>query len=878
MLRTRKIFQDFVPHQGETVIRRFSVFLLTVVALVSGVNVLCQAQSQTLLTPHVREVTLNGKAQLVGKLPATQSLHFDIVLALRHQPELENFLQEVYDPSSPSYRHFVTPQEFTARFGPSQEDYDALLGFAKANGFTVLGGSRDAMDVQFKAPVAVVEKAFHIALNVYQHPTENRTFFAPDREPTVDLPFQLWHITGLDNYSIPRPLYVKSNLQVKSEISGSCPGNSYCGSDMRAAYYGNGSLNGTGQTLGLLEYLGYDIADLNTYFKNVGQQDNVPVVGISTDGSSLSCTEADGGCDDTEQIIDMTQSISMAPALTTLYVYVGASDTAMLSSMSTHSPLDAQLSSSWTWTPNIGADDTYFEKFAAQGQNFFQAAGDSGKYSTFGEPTWPSLSQYVTAVGGTDLVTDGAGGPWSSETAWVDGGGGYFEGKNFLIPAWQQLPGVITAANEGSTVYRNGPDVSAESNFDFYYCSDQGACKTGLGGTSFAAPMWAGFMALINQQAVANGNPTLGFINPAIYNIGVGSNYNTDFHDITSGSNGYPTTVGYDLATGWGSPTGAALINALANSGGQQPGFTLSATPSTLTISQGSSGTSTITVTPVNGFTGSVTLSASGLPSGVTSGFSTNPTTSTSTLTLTASASAATGTSTVTITGVSGSLTETTTVSLTVTAASGSPVVTLSATSLAWGNVVVGATAAAKSVTVTNSGTGTLNISGITVSGDFAQATSTKPCGSTLAVGKSCIIKVTFTPTQLGARTGTLTLTDNASNSPQTVALSGTGTAQAKLTPVSATFTAEKVGVSSPAKVFTLTNEQTVALTSIAISTTGDFAVSTTTCGTNLAAKTACTISVVFTPTATGTRTGTLSVADSAVGSPQTSSLKGTGK
>jgi len=437
---------------------------------------------------------------------------------------------------------------------------------------------------------------------------------------------------------------------------------------------------------------------------------------------------------------------------------------------------------------------------------------------------------------------------------------------------------VITAANEGSTVYRNGPDVSAESNFDFYYCSDQGACKTGLGGTSFAAPMWAGFMALINQQAVANGNPTLGFVNPAIYNIGVGSNYNTDFHDITSGSNGYPTTVGYDLATGWGSPTGTALINALAGSGGKQPSFTLSASPSNLSIAQGSSGTSTITVTPVDGFTGSVTLSTSSLPTGVTSGFSPNPTTSISTLTLTASASAATGTTTVTITGVSGSLTETTTVGLTVTSAAGSPVVTLSATSLAWGNTVVGATAAAKSLTVTNSGTGTLNISGIAISGDFAQATSTKPCGSTLAAGKNCIIKVTFTPTQLGARTGTLTITDNAANSPQTVALSGTGTAQAKLTPTSATFPTEKVGTSSPAKVFTLTNEQTVALTSIVISTTGDFAVSTTTCTTSLAAKSTCTISVVFTPTATGARTGTLSVADSAVGSPQTSSLKGTGK
>ncbi|MGB6385275.1 MAG: S53 family peptidase, partial [Terriglobales bacterium] len=617
-------------------IRRLGLFLLTVVVLVSGMNILCQAQSQTLLTRHVREATVNGEALSVGRLPASQTMRFDIVLALRHQPELENFLQELYDPSSPSYRHFVTVPEFTERFGPSQEDYDALIGFAKANGFTVLGGSRDSMDVQFKAPVAAIEKAFHVTMGVYQHPTENRTFFAPDREPTVDLPFRLWHISGLDNYSIPRPAVVHRPASLAKSAAGSggsCPGGSFCGSDMRAAYYGNGSLNGAGQSVGLFEFAGYDIADLNTYFKNAGQMDNVPVTGISTDGTDLFC-QNESDCD-VEQIIDMTQAISMAPAMTGLYVYVGSTDTAIFSSMSTNSPLNAQLSSSWTWSPPDPTEaDPYFMKFAAQGQNLFQAAGDSGAYSTFGAPTWPAVSPYLTTVGGTDLVTQSAGGPWSSETAWVDGGGGYFEGKNFLIPVWQQLPGVITAANEGSTTYRNAPDVSANANFTFYVCGNGSCTENEEGGTSFAAPMWAGFLALINQQAVANGNPMLGFANPAIYNIGVGSNYNTDFHDITSGSNGYPTTVGYDLATGWGSPTGPALINALAGSGVQPPNFTLSASPSSLSIGQGSSGTSTITVTPVDGFTGSVTLSTSSLPSGVTSGFSTNPTTSTSTLTL----------------------------------------------------------------------------------------------------------------------------------------------------------------------------------------------------------------------------------------------------
>jgi hypothetical protein len=147
-----------------------------------------------------------------------------------------------------------------------------------------------------------------------------------------------------------------------------------------------------------------------------------------------------------------------------------------------------------------------------------------------------------------------------------------------------------------------------------------------------------------------------------------------------------------------------------------------------------------------------------------------------------------------------------------------------------------------------------------------------------LTAGNSCKVNVTFTPAELGALTGTLIFTDNASNSTQTVALSGTGIVQATLNPTSATYAKEKVGTTSAAKTFTLTNNQAVELTSIATSTTGDFAVSATTCGTSLAAKGKCTISMTFTPTATGTRTGQLSVSDSASNSPQVSNPTGTGK
>jgi subtilase family serine protease len=753
--------------------RRLFVFLLTVAAVLSGMNAVCEAELQPLLTRHVREVTRTGEAQSVSRLAATQSMRFDIVLALRHQPELENFLQDLYDPSSASYRQFLTIQEFTARFGPSQEDYDAVIRFAKANSFTVVGGSRDAMDVQLEGSVANIEKAFHVAIGVYQHPKENRTFYGPDREPTVDLPFQLWHISGLDNYSIPRPAFLHRNAGVQSNVvKGSCPGNTYCGSDMRAAYYGGTDLTGAGQNVGLLEYLGYDIADVNTYFTNAKQMLNVTITGISTDKTSLKCVEPK--CDDTEQVLDITQAVSMAPGLAGLYVFVGNTDTAILGSMSTHTPLVGQIGSSWTWEPSDpSTDDPYFQKFAAQGQNYFQAAGDDSSYTTNSSYVYPGNDAYVTVVGGTDLQVAGPGGAWSSESAWVDGGGGVYTPDAIPIPSWQQLTGVITTANQGSSTLRNSPDVSAEANFDFYVCSDQDGCDGGWGGTSFAAPMWAGYMALVNQQAVASGEPRLGFINPAIYQIGVGSGYSAAFHDIKSGSNGEPTTAGYDLATGWGSPNGVGLINALA--GSASPDFGLALSPGSVTVTQGSKGTSTITVTPSNSFSGNVTLSASGLPSGVTAAFSPNPATSTSALTLTASATAATGTVTVTIKGVSGSLTHTTTLSLTVNASSSGATVTLKPTSLTWGKIAVGTTAPVRAVTVKNTGTATLNITNVAIGGDFAQKIVSASCGSTLKVGKTCQIQVTFTPIQTGARTGTLTITDNAPDSPQSVPLSGTG-------------------------------------------------------------------------------------------------------
>jgi kumamolisin len=704
-------------------------------------------------------------------------LQLDLVLPVRDPAGLKRFLSDVYDPQSPSYRHYVTPAQFTARFGPTQAQYDEVVNFAKSNGLQVVGGSRDGMEVQVKGTVQAIESAFRVNMNTYQHPTENRIFFGTDREPTPSLSFNLWHVSGLDNFSDPHPMMVKksdfaaaqgvySEQVVSHATTGSGPSASFLGSDMRAAYATGTTLTGAGQNLGLLEFYGTNLSDLTTYYNNVHQTNTVPITLLSVDGTSTSCNYP--ACDDGEQNLDITQALGMAPGLASLTMYIGSTDTAIISAMTTHNPLPATIGCSWGWTPvDPSSLDPYFQKMAAQGQNFFVASGDSATWKTGNYP-WPAEDGNVVTVGGTDLTTSSAGGPWASETAWVDSGGG-ISPHHIAIPSYQQLAGVINSSNHGSTTYRNGPDVSANANFTFYTCGDQQACQANnYGGTSFAAPMWAAFIALVNQQRVANGQSTLGFLNPTIYSQNITSSYATNFHDITSGSAGsYSTTTGFDLVTGWGSPK-PALIAAL--SGAPVAGFTLSASPASVTILQGNSGSSTITSAVSGGFNSAVALTASGQPTGVTVGFSPTSITGTgsSTMSITVASTTTPGTYPITVKGTSGSTVQTTTVTLTVTSTSAGFSISASPTS----------------VTVTRGSAGHVTVS-TAVSGGFNSAISLS--GS----GQGSRVTLGFSPTSItGAGSSTLTITVNrrATTGTRTITVTGTSGGTSHSTTVTLTI------------------------------------------------------------------------------------------
>jgi uncharacterized repeat protein (TIGR03803 family) len=513
----------------------------------------------------------------VDRVQPTQRLDLAIGLPLRNREALTKFLSDLYDPTSLGYRQFLSPQQFAERFGPTEQDYQAVIAFAKSNHFVITGKHANRMLLDVNVAAADVERSFHLRLHVYQHPTRPRRFYAPDTDPSVDSQIPILSIAGLDDFFIPQPVDFRArfspartgqqrgssrtsspanNDTAVLDATGSGPAGNFLGRDFRAAYAPGVPLDGSGQSVGLVALDNYYSEDIIQY-ENLAGLPRVPLTNVLVNGFNRAPGPNNG-----EVALDIQMTISMAPGLASVLVYEGAIGNDVLNRMATDN-LARQLSSSWSFGHPVDATrEQIFQQFAAQGQSFFQASGDDGAYGTVFQP---ADDPFVTAVGGTALTTSTPGGSWLSETTWFGSGGGV--SPNYPIPSWQRS--VNMAANLGSVTMRNVPDVAAQADATIWVIANNGEQGT-VGGTSAAAPLWAGFAALANQQAAANHQPAIGFLNPALYVIGQAAVSSSAFHDISSGNNtsaASPTRFfsvpGYDLCTGWGSPGGSNLISAL---------------------------------------------------------------------------------------------------------------------------------------------------------------------------------------------------------------------------------------------------------------------------------------------------------------------------
>ncbi len=587
-------------------------------------GVLAGLTSSLLAAPSPRTVihgnvpALTTISNSLGAINPSQKISLTFALPLRNQPQLKQMVSDLYNPNSPRYGQYLSLQQFTAAYGPTQDDYNAVIAYAKAQGLTITGMHPERTLLDVSGSAAVVEQAFGIQINNYQSPY-GIIYHAPTSEPSLPTAIagKLIGLVGLDN-SVQRI----SNLeQQKTDaiLTGNTPvaaGSGLFGglipSDIRTAYNLDGTgLDGTGQTLAVFELDNYTPKDILRY-EQAFKLPVVPLENVLVDFSDPKFPKKPGPGTD-EVVLDIDMQIALAPKASKLLVYVspntnqGVVDT--YQQIATDDRAQS-VSTSWglwedlyfyidpktgfpTYSNQAGIENQSFLQMAMQGQTIYAASGDNGGLDPYdNSPTAfftqdPASQPFVCGVGGTTLTVakPGTDEAYVSETTWnelpargVAGGGGV--SLYWPIPSYQTNAAAFAPASTSVSQFdRNVPDVSLNADTRtgyLLYISGQGF--TIVGGTSAAAPLWAGFNALVNQGRAQAGKGPIGFINPALYSFGPGGvnrftqaggavtdHYALDFHDIADGSNNipYPAIPGYDLATGLGTFNGQNLISDL---------------------------------------------------------------------------------------------------------------------------------------------------------------------------------------------------------------------------------------------------------------------------------------------------------------------------
>jgi subtilase family serine protease len=737
--------------------------------------------------PHPLARAEFDQGRVEGSMPI-QRAAMVFKLAPAQQAALEKLLAEQQDPHSPNFHKWLTPEQYAASFGMSDSDLAKVSGWLKSQGLTVDGYSRARTRIFFSGTAAQVESAFHTELHRYR--VNGQTSFANSIEISVPgaISGMVLGFRGLENFR-PRPRARVARPNFTSHQTGNhflSPDDFATIYNLKPLYAAG--LDGTGQKIAVVGQTQIDVTDIDAFRTAAGLPATnlqlVPLPGNGTGFSSGDEVEADldiewsggvarnasilfvfAGADSaTKNVFDALEYAidnNLAPVISTSYGNCEAN----LGTFTTTLRQDAQQAN-------------------GQGQTITAASGDSGaadcedasaQSATKGLAVdSPASVPEVTALGGSEFTGDGAGAltggtapatsdfgattfwagtanatdtpdsalsyipemAWNDTTASIASGGGLSAtgggvSKVFAKPAWQ------TALTPSDT-HRDVPDVtlSASPSHDPTLICSLGSCVSGfrasdgslnvVGGTSVAAPAFAGIVAILNQATQSAGSSN---INPTLYTLAVSKP--TAFHDITTGNNIVPCTsgspncpataplqigfsagTGYDLATGLGSVDANVLVTSWPGFVGTAD-FSIGGTPVSVSP-PGQPGTSTITVSMINGFSGTVNLTcaAAGLPVGASCSLSPASLTAsgTSTLTVTTNSNTPVGTSNITVTGTSGAISHSASISLTVSPAA-TPDFTLTAPVLSPATITAGKSATSTITIAPTAGfTGAVNL------------------------------------------------------------------------------------------------------------------------------------------------------------------------
>jgi pseudomonalisin len=720
-------------------------------------------------------------------------LHMErMVLVLAADPAqdaaLEELIRAQHDPGSLYYHHWLTPAQFGRRFGVSQNDLDQVMTWLQGYGFDVEEVATSHRTLVFSGTASQVESAFHTSIRHYL--VKGAVHYANASDPEIPraLAPVVRGVVALHDFR-SAPTHV-----IAPQYTAANGAHFLMPQDWATIYdvgplYAQG-LDGTGQSIAVLGRVDVALSDVRTFRTNAGLPPNDPQMIINGPDPGFAWCD-----DELESAMDVEWAGAIAGNATIKFVPTksGTSDGITISAQYAvnHNVAPIVSLSYGLCEVALGTAGNAFwnstwAQAAAQGMSVFVSSGDSGaagcdspaqKTATLGRRVNGLCSSpYSTCVGGTQFndtynpgqywsATNGAGQSSAlgniPESTWNESGwsGGLWAGGGgasivYRKPGWQAAPGVPADG------MRDVPDVALHGSIqDAYVVEVQGKVFY-ASGTSAAAPSLASVMALVNEQAGA----AQGSANPVFYalaNQQLSASGAAVFHDVTSGNNsvpgltGFNAGAGYDEATGLGSVDASLLVNHWKD--GSNANFTLTPNVSSISVSAGSSALATITLTAQGGFASPVTLTASGMPTGITVRFSSSTLTSSTPVSATISAAASTmaGTSTVKITGTGGGLTRTAPIAVTVVA----PNFTL--------------TPSAASATVAAGSSTAITVSAAALGG-FKSAISLSMSGLPKGVTAS------FVPASIASPgNGTSTLTMSASSSAgsgiSTLTLRGTG-------------------------------------------------------------------------------------------------------
>jgi subtilase family serine protease len=579
---------------------------------------------------------LISKSTLVAPLGANKQIGVALALPSSDPGGLAAFVKHVSTPGDPLFRQYITADQFAQRFGGSAADYQAVKGWAVANGLVVSQESIGRTLIVVRGSASIFQRLFQTQLNTYRA-SDGQTFYSASVQPIVpaQIASKISGVIGLTagKSLAPYALVAKqlgenpalhSARMHPDSAGGTGPGGTYSCDDLRRLYQipDWGNLD-KGVVVGVFEQGSYATSDVDVYFKKFNIGKNTKQTLISVDGSPIAFEEAveDEACLDIDMFVGMNPYIAEVKVYIDDYLY-DPFPVAMVAAF--HAIADDKdqptiISVSYGEIENVfgvnaeAAEDTVLQELAVQGITVLASSGDEGAYGeeflvSYNVPC-PASDPYITGVGGTSLYTqpDGA---YIVEDAWnhlgdylgATGGGisAYWSAPDYQSPSlFGGIDNEYMTEDGGSWTQRNVPDVAAVGDpltGVGIYVKDQGGWLQ-IGGTSVSAPVWAGYLSNINAAAHWSGVGNIGFFNPFFYSLGTGLspyyyawpvNYALPVTDgsngdlILYGSPGYTNGTVYNNTTGngtiWGGGVGLyALIS--GSQPGTAPGAFTSATP-----------------------------------------------------------------------------------------------------------------------------------------------------------------------------------------------------------------------------------------------------------------------------------------------------------